>query len=473
MLSFVVVIAAAAAAAPAPAAAAAEYAQRALFLADRMAACAFAPALGVFLDEQLWQSGASLETMANALLADPPPRLRADLAAVFAAAFSKTPVIVDNCFDDHQWWGLAWARGFAALRDPAYLARSAAIFDFVAQKGWEEALCGGGVTWCPPPTSPYKNAITAELFLSLAMALHPHAAALNRSASFFSGWASRVHGWLAASGMQNAEGLLNDGLNSATCENNGQTTWSYNQGVLLSGLYRLSAATGDAAPLAMAVRVANATMALLTIDGVLTEPCPGGSCGQDGQIFKGMFVKHLGYLLAEDAAAAPPLLPAAFAAQAAAFLAANARALLASDGCADLGYGFRWAGSACDVESTATDSAALDLLLGAAAAGAPPPAPPPAWRALGVGNCADDAGASMANCFADGAVLQACEDAAYADAGAVAFDFHAPCLGGGKGFCRVRTRSTSCPGGFSFEGGSASGVTRGDGSALAMCFLRS
>jgi hypothetical protein len=29
--------------------------------------------------------------------------------------------------------------------------------------------------------------------------------------------------------MRNSQGLFNDGLDSSTCQNNGQTTWTYNQ----------------------------------------------------------------------------------------------------------------------------------------------------------------------------------------------------------------------------------------------------
>jgi predicted alpha-1,6-mannanase (GH76 family) len=493
------------------------YAPAATVLADRLTACSFSPPLGIFVGEQLWQSGATMETVANVLLASPPPRLQAALQQLLNASFDRTPVIVDNCLfvpfpvpapsvvlhlsvfgayppppfpplpplsrsDDHQWWGLAWARAFTATGTPAFLQRAAAVFDFVAQRGWNTSTCGGGVTWCPPPTSPYKNAITAELFLSLAMALHPHAAAAGKAPDFYSGWANTTFQWIAASGMVNAQSLLNDGLDGATCKNNGQPTWTYNQGVLLSGLARLTAATGAPAPLALALRVATATMSLLTEDGILVEPCPGGACGQDGEIFKGMFVKHLAYLLQEapPAAAAAPPLPPAFVASATAFLAANAASLLAQDACRDGGYGFRWEGSACDIESVATDSAALDLLLAAAAAGAPavPPLPLPqqaTWQLLGLGNCQDAGGRAMSNCFKDSLTAQACRDAAFVTPGAVAYDFHLPCLGEGLGFCRVRTGAGAgaCSGGFSYEGGSgAAAVTAGDGSALAACYLR-
>ena len=106
------------------------------------------------------------------------------------------------------------------------MSRAAAIFDFVSQKGWDEKICGGGVTWCPPPPSPYKNAITVELFISSAMALAPYEAQLGRAPGFYTGWAAKAWRWLEGSGMLNAAGLFNDGLNGATCLNTEQTTWT-------------------------------------------------------------------------------------------------------------------------------------------------------------------------------------------------------------------------------------------------------
>jgi hypothetical protein len=73
------------------------YALSATILADRMATCSFAPALGVFVGEQLWQSGATMETVANVLLSGPPPRLTAALQQLLNTSFARTPVIVDNC----------------------------------------------------------------------------------------------------------------------------------------------------------------------------------------------------------------------------------------------------------------------------------------------------------------------------------------------------------------------------------------
>ena len=69
--------------------------------------------------------------------------------------------VQDKCFDDHQWWELAWIRAYQATGNVSYLQRAALIFDFVATNAWTP-LCGGGVIWCPNG-DPYKNAITNEL----------------------------------------------------------------------------------------------------------------------------------------------------------------------------------------------------------------------------------------------------------------------------------------------------------------------
>lgn len=50
-------------------------------------------------------------------------------------------------------------------------------------------------------------------------------------------WATKEFAWFNASGMIDRAGgtwLVNDGLDAATCKNNGGTTWTYNQGTPLT-----------------------------------------------------------------------------------------------------------------------------------------------------------------------------------------------------------------------------------------------
>lgn len=71
---------------------------RANALAERLVTCSFAPLLGAFVGEGLWQSGNTIETLARlAALQSAPPRW----AHVFNDSL-RQPVIVDQCNDDHQ-----------------------------------------------------------------------------------------------------------------------------------------------------------------------------------------------------------------------------------------------------------------------------------------------------------------------------------------------------------------------------------
>jgi hypothetical protein len=458
---------ASASAAPAPQA---DYAARAFALLDRLVTCDYAEPLGTFPTEALWQSGNTLEALstATALLRDgtgeaaAPGRVAAWLA-LMNNSFARTPVIVDQCFDDHQWWLHAWVRASEVSGELAYAERAAAVFDFVVSNGWSPSFCGGGVDWCPVSGSdkPYKNAVTSELFFAAAMALAPHEASLGKPAGFYVAWAEQAWAWLDASGMQGADGLFNDGLTQDSCTNNQQTTWTYDQAMALSGLGRLALAQGGNATLvAAAARLFSAATTLLTVaGGILAEPC-GNSCDNDQHIFKGVWARHAAYL----ARAQPPM-----QLQAATFLDAQARSLIANASCATGGYGNLWQGPACASHSTASDSAALDLLLAAAELAPPSSA---AWHALGVGACVDAQARAMPSCSAIVAGGEAaCRAAAEADAAAVAYELETGCLG--VSVCAVSTTAASCAPGWTRSAGSgATSVSAVDGKALAMCVLR-
>jgi len=58
------------------------------------------------------------------------------------------------------------------------------------------------------------------------MALAPYEATVGKPAGFYAAWAQKAWSWLERSGMQRGDGLINDGLDGKTCQNNGQTTWT-------------------------------------------------------------------------------------------------------------------------------------------------------------------------------------------------------------------------------------------------------
>lgn len=86
----------------------------------------------------------------------------------------------------------------------------------------------------------YKNAITNELFLTVAVRLHQRTRGVNEYLS----WARRSWDWLDRSGMVDARGLINDGLDPSCKGVVPSTYWTYNQGVILGGLVDLADSTG-------------------------------------------------------------------------------------------------------------------------------------------------------------------------------------------------------------------------------------
>lgn len=115
---------------------------RTLATAARMNHCSYVSLGGVWL-EALWQSGNTLEALANLAIAN---GNSSEYDRIFENSFARTPAVVDKCFDDHQWWLLGWVRAYEATGNVSYLARAATVFDYVTEHAWTPQ-CGGGVLW--------------------------------------------------------------------------------------------------------------------------------------------------------------------------------------------------------------------------------------------------------------------------------------------------------------------------------------
>ncbi|KAI9816708.1 MAG: hypothetical protein M1832_004997 [Thelocarpon impressellum] len=223
---------------------------------------------------------------------------------------------------------------------PALAHRTRVFYDLAA-KGWDTALCGGGMVW-NPYLRPYKNAITNELYIAASVGMYLYFPGDNIASPFGAGppeesatvppakahdpkyLAAALEGyrWLSSSNMTNARGLFTDGYHvrqngsghNTKCDDRNEMVYTYNQGVLLSGLRGLWESTGarsfleDGHALVAAAingtgwtglhgddhEHSNGSWAGLGRDGVLEEYCDaGGNCSQDAQTFKGIFFHHL------------------------------------------------------------------------------------------------------------------------------------------------------------------------------------
>lgn len=211
-------------------------------------------------------------------------------------------------------------------------AHRARVFYELASAGWDKTLCGGGMIW-NPTLIPYKNAITNELYISASIAMYLYFPGDPIDSPFIAN--SQVNGtyphnpahlkaavdayaWFKSSKMTGAGGLYADGFHisgwqsssepgTRKCDVLNKMIYTYNQGVVLSGLRGLWIGTGDQSYLRdgheLIQKVLRATgwpqissnkWAGLGRAGVLEEVCDSHStCSQNGQTFKGIFFHHL------------------------------------------------------------------------------------------------------------------------------------------------------------------------------------
>ena len=243
--------------------------------------------------------------------------------------------VMNEKYDDMQWVVLEWLEAIKFLsayekspQNQEYIRkfahRSRQFWD-VASQGWNTTLCGGGMVWTWT-LLPYKNAITNELYVSSSIGMYlyspgdsigsPQIAAHDPK---FLNAAIDAYQWLSTVGLTNSQGLYVDGFHIAgyqnasdpgtgNCDQRDESIYTYNQGVVLSGLRGLWDATGeefylnDGHTLVSNVIAAtgwisptqqNPSWSGLGSNGIMQDICEvSSSCSQDNQNFKGVFFSH-------------------------------------------------------------------------------------------------------------------------------------------------------------------------------------
>jgi predicted alpha-1,6-mannanase (GH76 family) len=254
----------------------------------------YTPSTGLYQSTGWWNSANAITVLVDYARIKNTKQYTPVFENTFIEAQKTNPGFMNNFYDDEGWWALAWIDAYDLTRNTQYLSMAESIFADLAG-GWDDT-CGGGIWWSKDRR--YKNAIANELFLSVAAHL------ANRTSGNvhrrYLNWGKKEWTWFLASGLINEKGLVNDGLSnsqgkagSVGCVNNGRTTWSYNQGVVLGGLVELSSSTHDLSLPQTARRIARAAITLLVDgDGILHDSCEP-NCGADGVQFKGIFVRNL------------------------------------------------------------------------------------------------------------------------------------------------------------------------------------
>ncbi|PBP16994.1 glycosyl hydrolase [Diplocarpon rosae] len=257
-------------------------------------------------------------------------------------------------YDDELWWVLAWIKVYDVTKDITYLNTATAIFED-SKKAWGATPCGG-LWWDKAHTS--VGAVENELYLTAAAKLAnrlPH----SPSSGYYFNEALKAYEWFINSGLINEQNVINNGLDLKTCKNDGTYVFSYNQGIILSGLAEMTWSTGDTKYNELANTIALAAMKNLTnANGILTDPCDRG-CNSDTEQFKGIFGRGIHFLVNRAV-----VLPAATRAIYVDFLKKNADSIWAYSQVNNQ-LGLVWSGPK-GPSTIQTQSSALDAIVGAA-----------------------------------------------------------------------------------------------------------
>lgn len=313
------------------------------------------PSSGVWPATGWWNSANALRALAEYMVVTGDQRYLWVLGNTYAKKRNALRGnFINELIDDTGWWALTWIRAYDITGNRQYLATAQRGVDFMWR--YRDDVCGGGLWWTTDRT--YKNAIANELFIQAAAQLHNRIEGDTR----YLNQALQVWNWFERSGMINADNMVNDGLKN--CRNNGGTTWTYNQGVILGALVALNRATGDDQYLVRARELADASTSNEAIqsDGILTEPCEATGCDIDGPSFKGIYVRNLGELNA--ALTDRPYSD---------YLTKQATTAYDKNRRPDGTYGLHWAGPV-QFPTVAAQQSAVDLIVAAQ----PPPQLPPA-----------------------------------------------------------------------------------------------
>ena len=326
-----------------------------------------------------WQDAQGIEAISNLVIAQPALTSNYSKVVRYALGVGGDDDIrlmsLKTGNDDIAWYVLANLRACDAVQASTKKATSGgdpppcefyfrwALYAFShTVEAWDSETCGVGVWWSGKgPTGRYKNAITNELFLTGAMMIHSRypqrkfSSCIDCQGLTALDWAVKEFLWLNESGMiRSTTHLVSDGLDAACNPVDGPPA-TYNQGVLLSGLgllYKETRNTGMSdigrSALDLAVSIANATLfgkEFVDADGILREACEhdsgGSSCNPDERQFKGIFVRHLQYLLELE------VLPEEEASRFRAAIYKNAVSAWTNsrdDPSGGAAYGYRWTG---------------------------------------------------------------------------------------------------------------------------------
>ncbi|KAJ3254292.1 hypothetical protein HK103_007262 [Boothiomyces macroporosus] len=198
--------------------------------------------------------------------------------------------------DDRAWLALAALKAHDLQPNQEYIDHAAHEHQLM-QQSWS-SKCGGGVLWTI--NGDYKNTIANGLYFELSSKLF-----LKTKNQFYLNEAQKTIDWIMNVAKLYDGKVFQDGIENidSTCDIRGGI-YSYQLGVIISGMVNMFKGTNDQSWLEQATQMAINSLPLFSTNGTIREynSCDLGitntDCGNDGPLFKGIYVRGLSRLIA-------------------------------------------------------------------------------------------------------------------------------------------------------------------------------
>jgi predicted alpha-1,6-mannanase (GH76 family) len=205
---------------------------------------------------------------------------------------------LNDFFDDMLWCGMAILRLHDATGNSRYLDDAEAIWAHVVEFGWNDEH-GYSVAWRKRRPH-YKNTAANGPFVIFSCRLAQHRPDPSRipdpqysPETQYIQYAQSAYDWLTNNLVDRHSGFVADGINRDGRIDT-QLRFTYNQGLYVGAAVELSHLTGNRQFLQQASRTALTAIEELATGGLFRNEGDG-----DGGLFKGVYYRYVGLLLAD------------------------------------------------------------------------------------------------------------------------------------------------------------------------------
>lgn len=238
-----------------------------------------------------WWQAHAIDTLIDAYERTGDDEYISRATALYDSIIQRNNGITNNFYDDMLWMGLALFRLYEHTNNSEHEQAVFTLWEDI-KNGWSDEF-GGGIAWNKSQLD-YKNTPSNAPAVILSARLYEQYGNPDDLE-----WAKKIYEWQRSTLVDPETGFVWDGINrtgDGTIDKHWEFT--YNQGVYIGASLELYRITGETEYIEAARETAGAGIERLVSSPETNILKDEG--GGDGGLFKGILIRYLGQLVAED-----------------------------------------------------------------------------------------------------------------------------------------------------------------------------